>query len=170
MEDNTNEGTTNSEASSSTETTSTEAGTEAQNEQVVPLSKLWWVGMIAIAVASIPNILFLLASKSLMDMDWHIPLGGPDGPLGPLPIPAILIFNTVGTIGATIVLAMLGKFVSRPFRVFFILSIVVVLGSFILPIGLPEGVTDATKIGLSVMHVISWVAIVGVMNKMGRQK
>ena len=146
------------------------ASRAAQNERVVAFSKLWWVGLVAGVGATIANFIFYLVTKSMFGIPYIIPLGGPSGPLGPLPAAAIIIFNFVPTIGATILLVVLGKFLSRPFRVFWIISGVVFLLSFILPLTLPSGVATSTKIGLSLMHIIAWPVIVGVLTKLGREK
>jgi len=144
--------------------------TAAQNERVVAISKLWWVGLVAGVGATIANFVFYWITKSVLGIPYIIPLGGPNGPLGPLPLAAIIIFNVVPAVGATILLAILGKFLSRPFRMFWIISVVVLAVSFILPLSLPSGVTTSTKIGLSLMHIITMPVIVGVLTKFGCDK
>ncbi|MCH8331297.1 MAG: hypothetical protein IH946_07930 [Bacteroidetes bacterium] len=155
---------------SDTENIATQTEQSGPTKQVVPISKLWWVGLIALLVASIGSVIFFFITKSLFDIPYIIPLGGPDGPLGLLPIPAIFILSGAGTIGATILLAILGKFVSRPFRMFWIISFIVFLLSFILPVTLPDTVAMRTVIGLGAMHVIGLVLIVGILTMMGRKK
>ena len=149
---------------------STAANGAAQNEQVAAISKLWWVGLIAGVGAVVANFVFYWITKGVFGIPYIIPLGGPSGPLGPLPAPAIIIFNVVPAIGAAVLLAVLGKFLSRPFRMFWIISVVVFLLSFVLPLTLPSGVTTSTKIGLSLMHIIAWPVIVRVLTKLGREK
>ena len=144
--------------------------TAAQNEQVVPISKLWRVGLTAVVGASLANLVFFWVTKILFAMNYIIPMGGPSGPLEPMPAGVIIIFNVVPAIGATILLALLGKYVARPIRLFWIISGVVFLLSFILPLTLPSGVATSTKIGLSLMHIIAWPVIVGVLTKLGREK
>ena len=97
-------------------------------------------------------------------------MGGPSGPLRALPAALIIIFNVVPAIGATILLAILGKVLSRPIRVFWIISAVVFVLSFVLPLGLPSSVASSTRIGLSVMHPTAGAVIVGVLTTLGRQK
>ena len=80
------------------------------------------------------------------------------------------MFNIVPAIGATILLAVLGKFLSRPFRVFWIISVVAFLVSYMLPLTLPAGVVTSTKIGLGLMHISAAVVIVGVLTRQGRIK
>jgi hypothetical protein len=142
----------------------------SQNEQVVPISKLWWVGLIAAAGAATANLIFFWITKGVFGIPYLIPMGGPSGPLAALPAAVIIVFNVVPAIGATILLAILGKFVSRPFRVFWIISVVAFILSFMLPLTLPSGVATSTKIGLGLMHIIAGAVIVGVLSTLGREK
>ncbi len=142
----------------------------AQNEQIVPISKLWWVGLVAAASASIANLVYFWVTKSVFGIPYIIPRGGPGGPLTAMPAALIIVFNVVPAIGATILLAILGKFVSRPFRVFWIISVAVFILSFMLPLTLPSAVATSTKIGLSLMHIIAAAVIVGVLSTLGREK
>ena len=82
----------------------------------------------------------------------------------------IIVFSAVPAVGATILLAILSKVVSRPMRVFWVISVVVFVLSFVLPIGLPSSVATSTRIGLPLMHVIAAAVIVGVLTTLGRQK
>ena len=151
--------------------TTTNAATRSdQNEQIVPISKLWWVGLVATGGAAMSNLVVFLITKGVFGIPYIIPMGGPSGPLRALPAALIIIFNVVPAIGATILLAILGKVLSRPIRVFWIISAVVFVLSFVLPLGLPSSVASSTRIGLSVMHPIAGTVIVGVLTTLGRQK
>ncbi len=142
----------------------------AQNEQIVPISKLWWVGLVAAASASIANLVYFWVTKSVFGIPYIIPRGGPGGPLTAMPAALIIVFNVVPAVGATMLLAILGKVSSRPIRAFWIISVVVFVISFLLPIGLPSSVATSTRIGLAPMHVIAASVIVGVLTTLGRQK
>ncbi len=148
---------------------STMENTAAQNEQVVPIGKLWRVGLTAVVGAALANLVFFLITKNVFGVPYIIPMGGPSGPLTSLPAVIIIMFNVVPAIGATILLAVLGKFLSRPLRVFWIISIVVFLISFMLPLTLPSSVATSTKIGLSLMHIIAAPVIIGVLTRLGRE-
>ena len=137
------------------------ANTAVQNEQVVAISKLWWVGLVAGVGAVLANLIFFGITKGVFGIPYRIPIRGPVG---------IIILSFVPAIGATILLAILGKFLSRPFRVFWIISVVVFLISFTLPLTLPAEVATSTKIGLSLMHFIAAPVIVGVLSTLGREK
>ena len=142
----------------------------AKSEQIIPLSKLWWVGLVAAAAASIANLIFFWVTKSVFGIPYIIPMGGPGGPLTAMPAALIIVFSAVPAVGATILLAILGKVASRPIRVFWIISIAVFVISFLLPIGLPSSVATSTRISLALMHVIAGAVIVGVLTTLGRQK
>ena len=146
------------------------ASTSTQNEQVVPFSKLWRVGLIAAVGAVSVNLVYFWVTKSVFGIAYIIPMGGPSGPLMSLPAVIIIMFNVVPAIGATILLAVLGKFLSHPFRVFWIISVVVFVISFILPLSLPSSVAASTKISLSLMHILAGALIVGVLTALGREK
>ena len=150
--------------------TTNAASNSAQNEQIVPIGKLWWVGLVAAAGASIANLVFFWVTKSLFGIPYVIPMGGPSGPLTAMPAALIIVFNVVPAVGATILLAILGKVASRPIRVFWIISVAVFVLSFVLPIGLPSSVATSTRIGLPLMHFIAAAVIVGVLTTLGRQK
>ena len=150
--------------------TSTNAGSNStQNERVVPMSKLWLVGLIAAVAAAGVNLVYFFVTKSVFDIPYMI-MRGPSGPSISIDAPIIIIFNVVPAIGATILLAVLGRFLSHPFRAFLIISAVVFLVSFMLPIGLPSSVETSTKIGLSLMHIPAGAIILGVLTRWGREK
>lgn len=151
-------------------TTTNAASDPMENEQIVPISKLWRAGLLAAAGASFANLVFFWLTKILFGIQYIIPMGGPSGPLKPLPAMAIVIFNAVPAVGATILLALLGKYAARPIRLFWIISGVIFAFSFIFPITLPATIAASTKIGLSVMHIIAWPAIAVVLTMQGREQ
>ena len=108
--------------------------------------------------------------RVLFGIPYIIPMGGPGGPLTAMPAALIIVFSAVPAVGATILLAILSKVASRPMRVFWVISVVVFVLSFVLPIGLPSSVATSTRIGLPLMHVIAAAVIVGVLTTLGRQK
>ncbi|MCH7574361.1 MAG: hypothetical protein IIA59_04465 [Candidatus Marinimicrobia bacterium] len=151
-------------------TTTNTAGDPNRNEQIVPIGKLWRVGLIAAAGASLANLALYWVAKAMFGISFIIPMGGPSGPLEPLPAGPIVFLNVVPAIGGTILLALLGKYVARPIRLFWIISGVLFLLSFALPITLPAGIATSTKIGLSLMHPITWGIIGWVLTTRGREK
>lgn len=134
--------------------------------QVAPISKIWWVGIAAGVVSAVANLIFFFVS-SAAGIPFMIPVENPDV-LEPLPAMVVAIASFVPAIGATILFALLGRFLSQGVRIFVIVSIVFLIASFALPFSLPAAVPVSTKIALNVMHVIAGVAIVGVLLKLGR--
>jgi len=134
----------------------------------ISFSRLLWVGPAAGVVAAVANLIVFVVAQNLVG----IMLLGPAGPgsMEMIPIPAIMvvIMSVIPAIGATILLAVLGKFLARPIRVFWIISVVFLLISFASPLGLPVNV--AVKVTLNLMHVVAAVAIVGILTTLGREK
>ena len=134
----------------------------------ISFSRLLWVGPVAAVVAAMANLIVFIIVKNLLG----IPLMGPSGPgsteMAPLPAVAVIIASIVPAIAATILLAVLSKFLARPIRVFWIISVVFLLISFASPLGLPVDV--ATKVTLELMHIVAAVAIVGGLTTLGRKK
>ena len=150
--------------------TTNEPSSTTQGEQIIPMSKLWRVGLIAAVGASFANLVFYWITKALFGIPYIIPMGGPSGPLEPMPAGVIILLDVVPAIGATILLALLGKFVARPIRLFWIISGIGFIISFILPLTLPATVATSTIVGLSIMHPIAWGIIAGVLTTLGREK
>ena len=152
-------------------TTTTNTVTDPdRNGQIVPIGKLWRVGLIAAAGASLANLVLYWITKAMFGISYITPMGGPSGPLEPLPAGPIVFLNVVPAVGGTILLALLGKYVDRPIRSFWIISGVIFVLSFALPITLPATVAASTKIGLSLMHPIAWGIIGWVLTTQGREK
>ena len=144
------------------------AGNSMQSGQIAPLSKLWRAGLLAAVGATTINLLIFWIGKAVFEIPFLIPFGGPSGPLRPLPVAIIIIFIIVPAIGATLLLALLGKFLNRPIRAFWIISVIAFAISFLLPLSLPEGVASSTKISLSLMHIPAGALIVGLLTKSSR--
>lgn len=152
-------------------TTTTEpASGSTQGDQIMPIGKLWRVGLIAAVGATFANLVFFWITKRLFSIPYIIPMGGPSGPLEPMPAGVIILLDVVPAFGATILLALLGKYVARPIRLFWIISGVVFAISFALPLTLPATVATSTIVGLSLMHPIAWGVIAGVLTTLGREK
>jgi hypothetical protein len=143
--------------------------TSSQDQQVVPISKLWWVGLVAAAGAAIANLILFLITRGL-GIPYIMPLQGPDAALEALPASMVIIASVVPAIGATILFAILGKFLAQPIRVFWIIAAVFLVISFAGPFTFPTAVALSTKIGLTLMHVVAGAAIVGILTTRGREK
>jgi hypothetical protein len=129
---------------------------------------LWWITLLAAAVSVTGNLSVLMLGKSLFSISFMMPQGFGAAELVPLELSRVIILSVIPAFGAAGLFAILGKFLSRPLRVFWIISIVFLLVSFIPDLILP--VDWGTKIGLMVMHVVSAGAIVGFLTTLGRVK
>ncbi len=139
-----------------------------QHGQVAPISKIWWVGLVAAISAAVVNVIFFLVTKGL-GVPYIMPLQGPDAALEALPAMMVAIASIIPAIGATILLVILGKFLANPIRIFWIISGVFLVISFAGPLTEPATVAVSTKIALNIIHVIAGVAIVGVLTKLGQK-
>jgi len=139
-----------------------------QSQQVVPLSKLWWVGGVAAVGSAIANLIFLFIARATGTS--YVMLG--PGSTSPEPLPEFLVVvsSVIPAIVATILLALLGRFTSKPIRIFPIVAIIVLLISLSGPFTQPSEVAVSTKTGLAIMHLISGVVTIGVLTSLGREK
>jgi hypothetical protein len=129
-------------------------------------SHLWWAGLLAALVAAVANLVILVVARNLLDIPVMAPAMPASAEMAPLSAIAIIIASVIPAIGATILLAVLGKFLEYPIRVFWIISVVFLLISFTSPLNLPVDI--ASKVTLSLMHLIAAVAIVGVLTTLPR--
>jgi len=134
----------------------------------ISFSRLLWVGPVAAVVAAMANLSVFIIVKNLLGISLLVPAGPGSTELAPLPAAAVIITSVVPAIGATILLAVLGKFLARPSRTFWIISVILLLISFAAPLGLPIAV--ATKVILNLMHLVAAIAIVGMLTTLGRKK
>jgi hypothetical protein len=129
---------------------------------------LVWVAPLAGAVAALANLMIFGAAKQVAGIPFVIPVSGPGSPLEPLPAFMVIAGSFVPALGAAVVVWMLGKFTARPLRVFWIVSLLVLMLSLVPLVSLP--VDLPTKLGLGLMHTVAAAAIVGVVTALGREK
>jgi hypothetical protein len=129
----------------------------APGSEKVALGKLPMAALIGGGIGVVGNSIIYVVARAL-GISFEIPMGGPDAPLMELPIFAVIISTVVPTIGAAIVLALLGRFTKQPYRIFLIVSIVFLVLSFVTPLGLPLSL--AGKLTLELMHVVAAAGIV----------
>jgi NADH:ubiquinone oxidoreductase subunit K len=140
--------------------------TSPTKTESVKMGRLWWAGLLAAVVAAIGNILVLLITDAL----FTVPDSFPPFAIGP-----VTFFSVVGVVGATIVFALLGRFTKRPIYWFWIISIVVLLLSFIPNIvtlvgnTLP-GTNVAGVVSLMIMHVVAAAAAVGILIRVAGER
>lgn len=131
----------------------------------VATNKLWQAGGIAAVFAVVSNLIFWFITARLLQMELIVFAQGPGSPLMPVSPMMIILTSAVPAVAATILLAILGKAVARPFRVFQIIAGVFLLLSLGGPLSLPAEVPMSAKVVLSLMHIVAGAAIVWALGK-----
>lgn len=117
----------------------------------IAAKKLLWVAPLAAAIsAGINSVLFLIGSAiGLIDAAVLVP-----GLNGPITIGPIIMSSVVPSLIAGLVLGGMNYFLNKPFKVFRIVALVLVVLSFANPfMGIP-GIPLGMAIWLNVMHVV----------------
>ena len=140
-------------------------GRRARHERVAGFGRLLAYGAVAGVAAAVLNAVVYLAASLLgaIPFDVEIPNTG-----GPLLLGAVVIFSFVPALLAAVLLAPLGRLVSRPMRVFTIVAIVVFVLSLYTPFSIP-GAPLAMILALDLMHLVAAVTIVVVLRRRGGQ-
>ncbi len=138
-------------------------------EKAIPSRKLWRAGWLAAALATGVNLAIFFIGKLAFEVPFIIPMGGPSGPLMSMPFIIVVVFSIAAALGATALLILLRKYTSHPLRNFLILSGVVFLISFMIPIGLPDTVASSTRLSLILMHFPTAAIIVGLLSRVRSQ-
>lgn len=132
----------------------------------VAISRIWWVGLIAILASVLVNEAVTLLTVSL----FSVP-----ATFTPLTVGPIAAFTIGGVLGAIIVFAMVGRWSRRPIQLFRIISFYVLLILFVPDIGLlfvnalPD--TNIITVGaLMLMHILTAVISVGILTTLGRAR
>jgi len=128
------------------------------------------IGMQRIGIAGLIALLMALAGNLFLAM---FTVSGFDTPesFQPLQASSVSLFTTIGVVGATVVFALLAWLRENPLPLYWTISAVVLLVSFIPNIiMLVNGTAAAAVISLMLMHVIAAVASVGSMTWLLRQK
>jgi hypothetical protein len=126
----------------------------------LPARRLWLAGLLAAVVAAVANLVVFMIERMVLGLVLPVPQGA-GGELAPLPASMVVGVSVVAAIGATLLLAILRRFVRQPLRWFQIIAALTLLLSFGGPFWLPADV--ATKVGLGVMHVVAAATIVGIL-------
>jgi len=142
------------------------SSTNLSQAKRIAFGRLWWVGPLAAAATAVANLIVFAIEKNLFGLELIMPLQPGAAPV-PLPVTPVIITSAIPAIAATILFAILGRFAPRPALIFQIISVIFLIVSFGAPLTLP--VDTATKIALSVMHVVAWAVIVGVLTTLGRE-
>jgi hypothetical protein len=141
-------------------------GVVSNRVERVAVRRLPVAALIAAAVAVVANLVIFFLAGAFVPLE--VQAGGPGSPVMPLTAVPVIVTSALPAFGAAVLLALLGRFLSRPHLIFMIIAIVFLLLSFGGPLSLQ--VNTGSKVVLSLMHVVAAVAIVGVLNTMGREK
>lgn len=118
------------------------------------------------AVVSMLANLAVFWAMGAAGVPFQVPMGGPTGPVMPLPMGAVALLSAVPAFVAALIVWALARFTSRPWTIFFIISAVFLVVSFAPAFLLP--IPFATQIGLNVLHVVAAVAIVWTLRSMAQ--
>lgn len=135
----------------------TSATLSTGTRQQFALRKIPVAALIGGIVGTVGNVLLYLIAQAA-GVVFEIPLGSLTAPVQPLPVMAIVIFSVLPAIGAGVLFALLVRFLKQPLLVFYIISGVFLVVSFIPTFSLP--VPSGIQISLALMHVVSAAAIV----------
>ena len=131
----------------------------------VSLGRLARVGVVAVAVAVVTNILIRTVAVSVFGIgEGFLPLG-----VGPT-----IVFTAVGMTGAVVAFGLILRFARRPVWLFRRVALVVLLISLVPDVlmlfsGLTPGVTVAGVVTLMLEHVASWAVAVGVLTTLVKE-
>ncbi len=133
--------------------------------------RLAWGGLLLAAVvaavgAALANVVVYFVASVLGLLPQSVAVS-PDG--APLSAGAVMIASVVGAVGAGVVLAVLNLILRRPVPVFYIVSAVVLVLSFITPTSI-SGAPLAMVLTLNFMHVVAAVVAVGVLTTLPRRR
>lgn len=132
------------------------------NSNQVDLGRLTWVGLAAIVLSVVANIV----ARVILFAVLELPAGFP-----PLQVGAITFFTVVGTLGAVIVYAIVRRRAAQPIRTFRIIAVVALIISVIPNVALAvdpsaapfPGGTPLAFLALIVFHVVAAGVSVGLL-------
>ena len=143
-------------------TTNSKQGTPVEQ---VAMGKIWWVGLLAIALAVLVN--FLVRSVALVVLNV-------DPGFVPLASPSFLPLTIFGSLAAVLVYALVGWLAKRrPITTYRIVSVIALLLSFVPDLALFSGTpgANAGTVGtLMLMHVLTAVIVVGMLTTLARKQ
>ena len=122
--------------------------------------------LIAGAVSAIANLAIYLLVTFGLGIGLEVQMGGPAAPVEPLGAAPVILMSALPALVAAGLLWLLNRFVARPFMVFQAIAAVVALLSLGGPLTLQVGL--ASKIVLSLMHLVAATAIVLVLRQRAR--
>ena len=144
------------------------SGSDASKE--VSLDRLWWVIPVAAALAATANVIFYYIVTRWLGEPLLFPEQFPPPETSPMPVADVIIFSLIFSLSAAFVFVLVANFSRRPIRTYLIISSIVLVLSFILPLMAPTPpVTMPAKLTLVAMHIIGAIAVVGTLVGLSRQ-
>jgi hypothetical protein len=132
----------------------TNANTNKLTEPVAT-ERIWWVGLLLVAAATLVNGLVQAAALALLPVDPGFM---------PLQSPVYVPFTIVGAGAGVLTYAALVRFTRRPITTFRIVALVVLVLSYLPDLGLfsmMPGATAGTVGALMLMHTLTAAIVVG---------
>lgn len=137
----------------------------------VALTRLWWVIPVATALATAANVIFYYVVTRWLGEPLLFPEQFPPPETSPMPVTDVIIFSLIFSLGAAFVFVLAANFSRRPIRTYLIISSIVLVLSFILPLMAPTPpVTMPAKLTLVTMHIIGAFAVVGTLIGLSRRR
>ena len=132
------------------------------------MAKLTWVIPASVAVATTANVVFYFLVTSILGWELLFPNEASPPGLSAMPVNDVIIFSVIFSLGAGAVYAAVLAIASRPIGLYIVISAVVLLLSFAMPMSIsspPVEILD--KLVLVAMHIIGAVSVVGVLVSLG---
>lgn len=132
--------------------------------QTVERGRVWWVGLLAVALAALVNGLVRLLALALLEVDPGFE---------PLVTPAFLPLTIIGGGAGVLVFALLAWRTRRPITTFQIVAAVALALSFVPDLALlgrMPGANAATVGTLMLMHTLTAAIIVGLLSTLTRKR
>jgi hypothetical protein len=131
--------------------------------------------LLAMLVASLSavtaNVILYFVLKDIVGIEFIAPEQFPPTEVSPLLVTDVVIFSLVFSAGASIVFLIVANTSRRPAFIFVVISIVVLLISFLLPLKIPTPpVPMATKLSLVSMHILGAAVLVPLLIDIGLPK
>jgi hypothetical protein len=136
--------------------------TSSAPEQRVAVGRIWWVTLLAIAAASVANLIVYAIATALF--------AGPRqfSYMAPL---TIVVSTAIYLVVAAIVFALIGRFSKRPIRLFRVVAIVALVLSFAMPLSAIQLSPPADAITVAillVMHVVAAIITIVLFTTLAR--
>ncbi len=141
-------------------------------QQKVPTRRrLLWIVPLSMAAAMAANVIFYFILTEWIGEPLLMKAQFPPPIVTPMGVDEVILFSLIISLGAGLVYAFLCAVTSKPEQTFILVSAVVLLVSFALPLMIPTPpVAMSAKYSLVIMHIIGAVVVVGMLVGLGRKR